>query len=32
MRFAKEAAKELAAAESADQGKAGPEKDEPPPA
>jgi hypothetical protein len=32
MRLAKAAAKELAAAQSADQGKAGPEKDEPPPA
>jgi exonuclease III len=32
MRLAKAAAKELAAAQSADHGKAGPEKDEPPPA
>jgi hypothetical protein len=32
MRLAKEAAKEVAAAKSADQGKDGPEKDEPPPA
>lgn len=32
MRLAKAAAKELAAAETADQGKGGPEKDGPPPA